>query len=444
MKTFILFPSHYDDSAYGNDLPVAVLIRVDAAVLSRMEAAVIDIERGNSSTSVLTLRDGDVRWIKKMGYRSDNSLAGIPGFFDPETDSVVALGDSLNMDIDDVGAEFAEECVVFGRAVLDQGVEITRFRDHLVMAPSGRIECGRVTYDFGTLYEDWNSLAPKLRSKLGVMACAPANEEAVTLNAMRMVEALARAGYVHPESDDQGRRQVLEWARSFENAGDGSRLVRHAAMKARLSDWVAVEDRDGIKAEFRPAEDLFRLELAAVQSIQALAPYVPVSLGQAAMIDKVTRELTRRAGTQLLTSKAIEAPFALEQDGRFVKLKAHGLTLASLDGEPSIDQWLEVLHANMEGRFRIDDRHEVRVTVDGEEFVTSGEVRVSVRNDFMIRDDEDGSERQHSVQHVFTNEGVITNVFDGEGDEVATDAEMYGDLVGRYLGDDEESHEVER
>lgn len=444
MNTYLAFPSCFGDDAYGEDLPIAVLIRVDAGLLQRIEGAADAIERGENSTTVLNLPATELRWIKMVGYRADNSLAAIPGFFDPDVDSVICVEDMLNMDIDGTSADFADHCDVFEGDVKLPGLGITKHEGLTFVAPTGSIDTGRGTFEYGAPYEKWHTLHPQLRAKVGLLPPESPHGDALTLKAMQMAELLGRAGIVHPIDDEQGRRQILEWARSMNERADAQQLIRQTSMHARSAYWVAREDRQVGEAPVDAAGNLFRLELAAVQDMCRVAPYVPVSAGQRALMDKVLHELTQRAWTQLQTSRTVESPLTVEADGRFIKLKSHGLPVATLQGEQSIDLWLSVLHGNMGGEIRGDDEHEVCVEVNGKEYITSGEVRVTVRNEFMVREDGDGVEQAHRVQHVFTQEGLVTNVFDGEGNEVGTTSEMYGEFVDRFLVDQNPLHEAQR
>lgn len=69
------------------------------------------------------------------------------------------------------------------------------------------------------------------------------------------------------------------------------------------------------------------------------------------------------------------------------------------------------------------------VLIDGKQFRTEGEVRVIVPG--VASEDEDGEEATCELHFNFTDEGVITDVLDGEGRVASTSSEMYEETLER-------------
>lgn len=126
---FLAFVCHYDDSAYGEGLPVAGVVRIDPHqipdALKRAEQA---REWGSYVGAVLD--PSNVRWLSQVGLdETGEKLGPIPGFYDPERDTLVDGGslDELDLEDDvDIG-----DCVVHAGGVVDPVLTVNIFGDEL-------------------------------------------------------------------------------------------------------------------------------------------------------------------------------------------------------------------------------------------------------------------------------------------------------------------------
>lgn len=276
------------------------------------------------------------------------------------------------------------------------------------------------------------------------MKNVPAQHHTAIQVAIRIARILAEAEIVHPVSDYVGETDVMEWAGKFvaergevlaatalDRIEHGEVIAGFAHMKAHNQGWVLREVRE--TQSDSPADHYFKRQLATAIEIQKTPPHVPRSCARQALVEVVVKELQQRALHSLRVGGIHEnGVLSFETDGRFEKLKMHGVTIASCGaGERDKNQWVAALESNLGIQVKPDAHHQVLVEIDGQDVSCSGSnVRVQVFNGRMC-DDEDG---ECSILFNFTAEGVITDCLRADGSLVATDSSMYEDVVEALVG----------
>lgn len=252
---------------------------------------------------------------------------------------------------------------------------------------------------------------------------------------MRMASILAQAGLVSPATDALGEFEVIDWAAQFvaehgvalDMPGDQAVLKEYVLQKAMFQGWMLREVRD--TRHEPPADFYFKQQVAAVQEIQKIPAHVPRSCAHQALVDQVVRELQQRALHSLrMGGIHKKGEMSFETDGRFEKLKVHGIPVATCGvGERDTGQWIAALESNLGIQVKPATAHQVLVEIDGRD-VSCGNsnVRVQVFNDRLVDEDD----RPRSLLFNFTGEGVITDCQDTEGNLLASTCAMYDDVVG--------------
>lgn len=166
---FLAFPTAYDDGSFGEHVPVAAVVRIDASMFERVDQIVRSIRSGDLSTAVVPMDPLSISWIKKVGILSDNSLAPIPGVTQG-SDVILTQPDMLDRDLDE-SLDFQGQCDIYRGGMRDCGLEITMVRGDLMVVPVG------TTYGhdhdrpfrFAGIYASW--------SPIEVVACAALREQ---------------------------------------------------------------------------------------------------------------------------------------------------------------------------------------------------------------------------------------------------------------------------
>ncbi len=106
---YLLSELSWDDSSYGEGLPVAGLFRVTSETLAKIDQVALMAKDGILSIDGATVGvpSADVVWLNRVGFTSENTLASVPGFFDAKRDQVLYISDVANMEIDGERADFA-------------------------------------------------------------------------------------------------------------------------------------------------------------------------------------------------------------------------------------------------------------------------------------------------------------------------------------------------
>lgn len=112
---FLLAELSWGDDAYGENLPVAGLVRVTENTLQKVGQVANLIQDGviSNQGAFVQLPAADVAWLSKVCFTGENSLAAVPGFFVPEADRLLYMGDAADMEIDGTRADFGDECQRF-------------------------------------------------------------------------------------------------------------------------------------------------------------------------------------------------------------------------------------------------------------------------------------------------------------------------------------------
>jgi hypothetical protein len=108
------------EETYGENLPVAVILRVDDALRRRVAEAVMLLREKNLDSLQFDLGWEDARAIRTLGYTNENFLAPIPGWMDDSHGQVRTpfLDDLMEFEVDghEKEADYREDCLVYSRA----------------------------------------------------------------------------------------------------------------------------------------------------------------------------------------------------------------------------------------------------------------------------------------------------------------------------------------
>lgn len=156
---FALFQLTFDEDAYGEDLPIAVMIRLDNDLVSNIQTAVAHVESGLYSSLTLNIASENVRWISKLGFTSEGVVAPIEGWFNADTDALVCTCDIENIEMDGDRADFAEVCDVFDAEPIEsQSITIEKFGNDVYVGPGGNT----LQWKLASLMEQWPVIQARL------------------------------------------------------------------------------------------------------------------------------------------------------------------------------------------------------------------------------------------------------------------------------------------
>lgn len=117
---FIALHVYSHDGHYGIDRPVAVILRLDAALQERVAQALQLIQEGAFLSLSIPLGSEDVRWIRTIGYTAENGLAQVPGshrdaaaWMPPDAAVVLPDPDLMNLDLDGEVADYRDDCLLY-------------------------------------------------------------------------------------------------------------------------------------------------------------------------------------------------------------------------------------------------------------------------------------------------------------------------------------------
>jgi hypothetical protein len=156
---FLAFSSSYDDSVFGEDVPIGVVVRVEDSVYQRLQSFGSQVVAGDLGSVELRLDPDAFRWIKQIGFTSDNAVAPIEGFMSAE-DVVYATEEFLNAKIG-VTADFMDQCQVYEPPMNDAGMKLALLGGKLMVAPTGWGQLDQMQFNYGGLYEPWSKIMEK-------------------------------------------------------------------------------------------------------------------------------------------------------------------------------------------------------------------------------------------------------------------------------------------
>lgn len=168
---FLAFWSSYDDSAYGENLPLGCVVRLDAVDVARLKASADQVEQGLASSVVLNFSGDHFRWIKKVGFLSENDVAPIDGFLTRE-DKLIASDSFLNAEMD-AEADFMDTCEVYDHPVAGTGMKLSFIDGKVLVVPVGWVDVGRpdrgytVPHNFCGIYASWGEIASEASDFFG-------------------------------------------------------------------------------------------------------------------------------------------------------------------------------------------------------------------------------------------------------------------------------------
>lgn len=164
---FLLAELSWGDDAYGENLPVAGLIRVTKITLQKVDHVAMLIQDGVISKrgAGIVVPAADVAWLTKVCFTEDNTLAAVPEFFDPEKDRVLYMCDVANMDLDGIRADFGDVCQKF--VFSDQSEsELSGLHMEECEGKSVRVTGVANGFSMGGYFEPWPILRERIAAEL--------------------------------------------------------------------------------------------------------------------------------------------------------------------------------------------------------------------------------------------------------------------------------------
>lgn len=243
-RKFAIFQVSLDDGDYGEDLPVAVAIRMDAALRSKISDAVDLITAKACIASSFPLEPDSVRWLKNVCFDEDGKPGAITGWYDPDKDDCVNL-------YDDDPDEDHDTCAVHSE-MSSPVIEVKRVPSGFLLYVDGKNAEG-ATYSTYAPEWSWDSFV----EQFGPPAPPAETEtEAGHLRAsiafasgLHMARILAQAGLMNPVSYFSGDGEIMEWAQEFTKMPGAcvEQLPQFALDKAAAANWVATERVESIQ-----------------------------------------------------------------------------------------------------------------------------------------------------------------------------------------------------
>lgn len=236
----VIFQVSLDEGVYGEDLPVAVAIRMDAALRSKIAAAV----NQNTYTALRCPIESDsVRWLKTVCVDAEGKPAAIAGWYDPAKDACVNFYDDETDD--------GDACEVYsGPQMTSPVVEVQRYQAGFLLYVDGKSSEGTTysTYSphWDFFIEQIGPLTPPAETETEVGHLRASIAFAAGLH---MARILAQAGLMNPASYFSGDGEIMEWAQEFTKMPGAcvEQLPQFALDKAAAANWVATERVESIQ-----------------------------------------------------------------------------------------------------------------------------------------------------------------------------------------------------
>lgn len=154
---YFAFGASYDGDAdaFGEDVPVMAVVRLDAAAFQNVDHFVGLVRGGYIDRAIVKLEPDAFRWVKKVGLLPDNTMAPIPGF---------ALGSDVHLtephmldgDLDDA-LDYQDECDLYTGTMSEPGLKIAMIDGCIRAVPTGDacLDHGR-RISYAGIYADWS------------------------------------------------------------------------------------------------------------------------------------------------------------------------------------------------------------------------------------------------------------------------------------------------
>lgn len=117
---FLALQVSLGEETYKEDLPVAVVLRVDATLQGRVAEAIWLMRDKNIGSVVLDLGHDELKWIRTVGYDPENRLAPIPGWMDEPSTQLRTpfLDDVMELEVGGTWreADYRSDCVEYANA----------------------------------------------------------------------------------------------------------------------------------------------------------------------------------------------------------------------------------------------------------------------------------------------------------------------------------------
>jgi hypothetical protein len=103
-----------------------------------------------------------VAWLSRVGFTSDGALASVPGFFDADSDSILYLGESADMEIDGERVDFSPVSDIYSLEELEQESAGILMQNHRSLGLAVCVTGIAKGWNMGGYFERW----PKLREQI--------------------------------------------------------------------------------------------------------------------------------------------------------------------------------------------------------------------------------------------------------------------------------------
>lgn len=252
---FLAFWASYDDDSYGEDVPLGCVVRLDAQTFAHFNAKAGEMTSGNPQEGRLvsmghTLSVDNVRWVKKVGFTTENSVAAIPGFM-TEDAPLHASEAFLEAEIG-VEADYQDVCDIYELPMADARLNLRLIDGKVQVFPGGVADLGRRRqFDFPAIFVKWEDVA---RQGAQVFGETPA--QAVTPQAPGAPSAPLAM-------DDTDKATILAALTHYLNEGQGEPCSRTDEVHR-----IAVADDEVISMDDQGIKDL----IARVRSVVPQAP----------------------------------------------------------------------------------------------------------------------------------------------------------------------------
>jgi hypothetical protein len=152
-NVFLAFETSPDEENYGEEIPVASVVRLTPERFAEMNAAVAGFRTGVRSHD-FTVPAEDIRWLKRVAFTPQGGLADIPDFFTSASDALIASDGVLNMELDGDMADFADECTIYTAPMQSVRLNMNEFEAVPHLGVLARIGENHV----GSMYTPWSGI----------------------------------------------------------------------------------------------------------------------------------------------------------------------------------------------------------------------------------------------------------------------------------------------
>lgn len=163
-NTFILFEIIKSEDQHGENLPVAVIVRLSESLKDRLISSGLDVEADFYRRMDLNIKPEDVRWLSLVAFDSEGQLAPVEAkvdgrtvdWYDPTRDQIIYAGDSANMSMEVGLADFGLACSVYnGESVPVSVLTLEKYQGQMLLGAGGETNSH---WNLRTTCEKWESV----------------------------------------------------------------------------------------------------------------------------------------------------------------------------------------------------------------------------------------------------------------------------------------------